>query len=89
MENYMRKIEWKLDVDPCTFIPVAICFLDEKSTGVRYSYEHVLDESVHFGKDEIVRCLKMNLDYDLTQRTDMTDEERIFALGDGFKTNAT
>lgn len=76
----MRTIEWKMTIDPNTFIPVVVCLLDGKSTKVCYGPECVLDESVNFSKEEIVRCVKLNLEQDFKQRTDMTEEEIEFAL---------
>lgn len=81
----MRKIEWEVQVDPMTFQPVCVCLVEGEITDVRYTLELVQDLTAQYGKEQYICDIKAVLDENFRNTTDLTVEERIFALGDGFK----
>lgn len=82
----MRKIEWEMKVDPMTFQPLVALVVEGKSTGVHYTIELMQDLKAQYGDNADAICdVKGILDEEMTKITDLTPEERAFALGDGFK----
>ena len=87
----MRDIQWRLNISPTTFQPVCILFVDDKEeTNIHYTLEAVHDLRASYGEDfSHIFDVKGFLNDEMKAHTDLTDQERVFALGDGFKPTYT